>query len=111
MLLENLVLQKQFLSILAGSALENFGNSHERKENMATIKVTVKNQYLKREKEEFICSNIDTSDLKEMEACAKECCGKFVELKENLINKLTGYLTPEQFISSCYYVIEEVDDV
>lgn len=75
---------------------------------MNTIKVTVSNGFFHGIIEEFYCSNIDTSDLQEMEYCAEECCGQYLELHGDLICAMTPDVNFETIAQACTYLIEEV---
>ena len=74
---------------------------------MATIKVTVGNSYIHNLKEEFFCVDVDMSDLEEIEYCAEECCGQYLDMHGDIINTLD--VNWETFAEACYYTIEEVN--
>ena len=74
---------------------------------MGSIKVTVGNSYLFSVIEEFICSNIDISDKEEMEYCAEECVGQYLEMHNDIINTLDADW--DSVVEACYYSIEEVN--
>jgi hypothetical protein len=74
-----------------------------------TIRVTVRNSYLHRITEEFICSGVDVSDLEEMEYCAEECVGQYLDMHTDIINRLD--VDFETLAEACYYSIEEVSNV
>ena len=74
---------------------------------MNIIKVTVGNSYVHNIIEEFICSNIDISDAEEIEYCAEECCGQYLDMHGDIINSLD--VDWDIFAEACYYMIEEVN--
>ncbi len=73
---------------------------------MGSIKVTVGNSYLFSVVEEFICTNVDILDKEEMEYCAEECVGQYLEMHNDLINILDADW--DSVVEACYYSLEEV---
>lgn len=74
---------------------------------MATVKIVVKNSYFHGIIEEFI-TRVDIADLNEVEMCADECMGAYLEMHHDLIMALTPDLTFEKLAEACYYTLEEV---
>ena len=74
---------------------------------MGTIKVTVINQFLPHNPEEFICSNVDISDLQEMEYAAEECVGAYVDMYSEQIEKMNF---DKNIAEYCEYLIEVIND-
>lgn len=73
---------------------------------MGTIVVTVGNRYLHGITEEFICRNVDVSDYDEMEYCAEECVGEYLDMHADVIHSLD--VSYDALYDECYYSIEEV---
>ena len=69
---------------------------------MDTIKVVVGNPHLHGVKEEFICSQVDVSSYSEMEYCAEECVGAYVDMYSRFFDQNA------EAINDCWYTIEEV---
>ena len=76
---------------------------------MNIIKVTVGNSYLHGLIEDFICSNVDTSDTEEMDYCAEECIGAYIDMHGDAIFALAPDVDSEELYEACYYEIEEMD--
>ena len=74
---------------------------------MNTIKITVSNGFFHNIKEEFI-TQVDLSDLAEVEMAAAECCGQYLDLYGDLIHALTPDINWETLAEACDYIIEEV---
>lgn len=74
---------------------------------MNSIIVTVKNRYLHGISEEFLCSAVDVSDLNEMEYCAEECCGAFLDMYESTFARECPDVEWDSFVEACYYSIKE----
>ena len=53
---------------------------------MAMLKVTVGNRYMGGVVEEFICLNVDISELEEVNYAIDECVGAFVDMHEDFFN-------------------------
>lgn len=77
---------------------------------MGTIKVTVSNSYLHNIVDEFICTNVDMSDLNEVDYCAEECVGQYLEAHEDVIHAKCPDINFETIAEKCYYFVEEVID-
>ena len=77
---------------------------------MAMLKVTVGNHLMGGVKEEFLCHNVNISDLSEMEYCAEECVGAFIDMYHLFFDQDQGTHTYDQKVNSCWYTIEEVDE-
>lgn len=75
---------------------------------MAIAKVTVRNRFLVGVVEEFHCIDVDFSDLEELEYCADECCGEYLEMHSDIIKQDLPDLTDEIIAEACSYTIEEV---
>lgn len=75
---------------------------------MNTIKVTVGNHFFHGVIEEFICSKVDISDLEEMEYCAEECVGQYMDMHEDMARGYCPDISYEDLVEACYYSIEEV---
>lgn len=75
---------------------------------MAIAKVTVLNSFLHGVIEEFICTDVDFSDLQEVEYCADECCGEYLEMHHDAIKSNFPDLTDETIAEACSYLMEEV---
>lgn len=77
---------------------------------MATLKVTVGNRYMGGVVEEFICLNVDISELEEVNYAIDECVGAFVDMYGDFFNDGSE---EEQFqkLAGCNYWAEEVLDV
>ena len=71
---------------------------------MNTIKVTVGNHLMKGVNEEFLCAQVDTSDKEEMDYCAQECVGAYIDMYSSFFDE--GDFS--QKVNNCWYVIEEV---
>jgi hypothetical protein len=74
---------------------------------MNTIKVTVWSSIMPHCQREYICYGVDISDLNEVENCAAECVGKYLD------NEPQWYATNatwDEIVDSCMYCIEEVFD-
>ena len=76
---------------------------------MAIAKVTVLNSFLPGIIEEFICRDVDFSDLQELEYCAEECCGEYLNMHHDVIRINLPDLTDETIAEECNYMIEEVN--
>lgn len=76
---------------------------------MNTIKVIVGNHLMGGVEEEFLCRNVDISDLNEMEYCAEECVGAFIDMYHLFFDQDQGTHTYDQKVNSCWYTIEEVN--
>lgn len=77
---------------------------------MAMLKVTVGNRYMGGVVEEFICLNVDMSELEEVNYAIDECVGAFVDMYGDFFNDGSE---EEQFqkLAGCNYFAEEVLDV
>ena len=77
---------------------------------MAMLKVTVGNRYMGGVVEEFICLNVDISELEEVNYAIDECVGDFVDMYRDFFNDGSE---EEQFekLAGCNYWAEEVFDV
>lgn len=76
---------------------------------MAIAKVTVRNSFLNGVIEEFYCINVDFSDLEELEYCADECCGEYVELHSDIIRQCLPDVDDEVIAEAFSYTMEEVE--
>lgn len=76
---------------------------------MAMLKVTVGNRYMGGVVEEFICLNVDISELEEVNYAIDECVGAFVDMYGDFFNDGSE---EEQFqkLAGCNYWAEEVLD-
>ena len=74
------------------------------------LQVTIINHNIKFPSQEFICSNVDLSDLGEVDYCAQECIGRFVELYENTLKHPLTEREAETIAAGCVYFIEEAID-
>lgn len=75
---------------------------------MATINITVRNPFSPNLTEVYTCFDVDISDLNEVEYCASECCGQFLDEHEDIWNALD---TPfETIAEACEYIIEETTE-
>ena len=72
---------------------------------MATVKVIVGNEYAHELLEEFI-THVDISDLAEVEMCASECMGAYLEMHEDVWHTLD--VSFDTIADACFYSIEEV---
>ena len=77
---------------------------------MAMLKVTVGNRYMSGVVEEFICLDVDISELEEVNYAIDECVGAFVDMYGDFFNDGSE---EEQFqkLAGCNYFAEEVIDV
>jgi hypothetical protein len=71
---------------------------------MATIKITVGNNFTP-VTEEFI-TKVDITDLDEVEMAADECCGQYLDMHNDIWHTLD--VDFEIIADSCHYIIEEV---
>jgi hypothetical protein len=71
------------------------------------LQVTIINHNIKFPSQEFICSNVDISDLDEVDYCAQECIGRFVELYEEALGHSLTEREAEAIAAGCSYFIEE----
>lgn len=71
---------------------------------MNTVKITVGNSYLPNLFEEFICA-VDIEDLNEVDYCAEECVGQYLEMHEDAIHELD--VAFETVAESCFYIAEQ----
>ena len=78
---------------------------------MATIKVTVKNGYLHGIVEEFICCNVDVSDLAEIDYCVDECIGQYLDMHGDAICARCPDLDMETINDSFIYIVEEDPEI
>ena len=78
---------------------------------MRAIKVAVGNRFIPSVIEEFICFDVDISDKNEMEYCAEECCGQYLDMHGDIYNAVLADVDWETFAEACYYTIEEVSNV
>ena len=75
---------------------------------MATIKITVGNSFLHNISEDFLCRDVDISDEDEIEYCAYECCGQYLEMHADAIHALCPDLDSETIEEACYFIVEEI---
>ena len=75
---------------------------------MNAIKVTVGNSYLHNLTEEFICYQVDTTNKEEMDYCAKECVGAYLDMHADVIFAKVSDIDSDKIYDACYYMIEEV---
>ena len=76
---------------------------------MGTIKVTVSNSYFHGVQEEYLCKNVDISDLAEMEYAAEECVGAYMDAHSDIAHSITD-LDMETIESECFYMIEILEE-
>ena len=74
---------------------------------MATVKVTVGNEFAQGLIEEFI-TQVDISDLAEVEMCASECMGAYLEMHEGVWATIDASF--DVIADACFYTLEEVVD-
>lgn len=72
---------------------------------MLNIKVTVGNEYAPRLIEEFF-TRVDIKDIDEVEMCADECCGQYLDMHNDVWHTLDTNF--EEIAEACWYTIEEV---
>ena len=72
---------------------------------MVTVKVTVGNELTPGLVEEFI-TRVDISDLAEVEMCASECMGVYLEMHEGVWPTIDASF--DVIADSCFYTLEEV---
>ena len=75
---------------------------------LTNILVTVRNKFMPNISENYWCPFVDLSDLQEVENCANECCGNFLDTHGDIIYAMLGDVPFEQIAEACYYTIEEV---
>jgi len=79
---------------------------------MGVIKVTVGNSFLNGVIDEYMCHNVDISSQEEMEYCAEECVGAYLDDHHDLYIALCSDIEFDLFAEACYYLIEEeIEDV
>lgn len=76
---------------------------------VATVKVTVTNKYL-RQTEVFICRDVDISDMNEVEYCAEECCGAYLDMHHDVIRMECPDISSEEIEEACEFIVERVDE-
>lgn len=74
---------------------------------MKMLKITVLNGYLNII-EEFFCRDVNISDPEEVECCAQECCGQYLDMHSDIINTIDADW--DSIADACNYIIEEVSD-
>ena len=72
---------------------------------MATVKVTIGNYLAKGLIEEFM-TKVDIADLAEVEMCAPECIGAYLEMHEGVWPTIDASF--DAIVDACFYSIEEV---
>lgn len=75
---------------------------------MNMIKITVWSSIMPNHTKEYFCRGVDITDLQEVEMCASECMGKYLD------NEPLWYATNatwDEIVDSCVYTVEEVDEV
>jgi hypothetical protein len=72
---------------------------------MLNIKVTVGNDYAPHIIEEFF-TRVDIKDIDEVEACAAECCGQYLDMHGDIWYMVD--VDMEEIAEACWYMIEEV---
>lgn len=77
---------------------------------MSCLKVTVSNNYLPHIIESFYCIRVDISDPDEVEMCADECCGNYLDMHHDIIIANCPDIASEELAEACYYIIEEVSE-
>ena len=77
---------------------------------LANINITVNNRYAPSLCESFYYPIIDISDLEEVNYCANEACGVYLDLHGDLICALTPECTFEEIAEAREYIIEEVNN-
>lgn len=75
-----------------------------------TIKVTVTNRYMVGLSEEFICRDVNIVDKDETDYCAEECCGVFLDMHGNEIQRNCPDVDWDTIAEKCSWMIEEVRD-
>ena len=75
---------------------------------MTNINITVGNHYLPNIYENFYYPTVDLADLEEVEYCAEECCGIYLDMHTDAFHALCPDLTDEEIAEACFYTIEEV---
>jgi len=75
---------------------------------MNAIKVTIGNSYLHGLIEEFICDRVDITNKEEMEYCAEECVGAYLDMHADVIFAKLPDVNSDEIYDACYYTIEEV---
>jgi hypothetical protein len=73
-----------------------------------TLKVTVTNTFIPKLKEEFICHNVDITDKDETDYCAEECCGIFLDMHGDEIQRNCPDVDWDTIAEKCSWMIEEV---
>ena len=76
---------------------------------MSNISVTVTNRYLPNITEIYIHYNVDISDFDEVDYCAEEACGKFLDEYRDTLFATCPDLDWETIAAACEYLIQEVD--
>lgn len=75
---------------------------------MGAIKITVTNSFFPGIVETFHCIDVDLNDLQEVEYCAEECMGQYLDMHGDLIYAKTPDVDSEVIAEACDYMIEEV---
>ena len=74
---------------------------------MATVKVIVGNYFAEGLIEEFV-TKVDITDLAEVEMCASECMGAYLEMHEGVWPTIDASF--DVIVDACFYTLEEVVD-
>ena len=76
---------------------------------MSNISITVTNRYLPNITEIYVHYNVDISDFDEVDYCAEEACGKFLNEYRDALFATCPDLDWETIADACEYLIEEVN--
>jgi hypothetical protein len=73
---------------------------------MATINITIKNNLFHHTVDEFLCRDVDISDLEEVNYCVEECIGAFIDIHEDALKNIDAEW--DTIMDNFHYTIEEV---
>lgn len=74
---------------------------------MANVRITVTNKYLPAAGAVYIHRNVDISDFDEIDYCAEESCGRYLNAYRDQLFAVNPELDWETIAAACEYLIEE----